>query len=136
MQIYILSEPIYGPESYTNVGKKIDTSIVNEPEKVLDGGGLDDENPSSSDNKVENTNEKIEENQILNELNQKTKGKLDGEIYKSFLHPNPIKTGSITLGVGVKRKISPTINEISSSNESKKKSSVENAKVKHKFHLI
>ena len=82
MQIYTLSEPIYGPESYTNVGKKIDNSIVNEPEKVLDGGGLDDENPSSSDNKVENTNEKIEENQILNELNQKTKGKLDGEIYK------------------------------------------------------
>ena len=140
MQIYTLSEPIYGPENYTSVEKKIDTSVVNEPEKVLEGAGLldEDEKPTPSE-KLENVNvkETREDNETLNQLNLKSKERLDTDIYKSFLHPNlnKIKTGSISVGVGAKRKISPPT-ETAHSIETKKKSSGENTKVKHKFHLI
>ena len=140
MQIYTLSEPIYGPESYSTVEKKIDSLIVHEPKDILEGAGLGDENPSTSSNEkteTANVQEKNEETEILNKLNQKTKEKLGSEIYKSFLNPNlnQIKTGSIPLTVGVKRKISPSVNEASNVNE-KKNYSGESAKVKHKFHLI
>ena len=36
MQIYTLSEPIYGPESYSTVEKKIDSLIVHEPKDILE----------------------------------------------------------------------------------------------------
>ena len=129
MQLYTLSEPIYGPESYTTVGKKIDVPVqdVHEPEKVQEGSGLDE----SETTETSSIPEKIKDNDVLNELNEKSKGKLDSKIYQSFLHPNQIKTGSISLGVGVKRKT-----EDSKTNETKKKASDNNSTVKHKFHLI
>ena len=112
MQIYTLSEPIYGPESYTAVGKKIDVPSVHEPEKILEGSGIDDEHPNSSDTaESSSVVEKSKDSDVLNELNQKSKGKLDSNIYQSFLHPNKIKTGSISLGVSVKRKTSALENE-------------------------
>ena len=107
---------------------------MHEPEKNQEGSGLD-ENPNSSETSESSSiKEKSPENDVLNKLNEKSKAKLDSKVYQSFLHPNSIKTGSITLGVGLKRKTS--VNEESTSNETKKKVSTNSSIVKHKFHLI
>ena len=72
MQLYTLSEPIYGPESYTTVGKNIELPIVHEPEKNQEGSGLDESPNSSETSESSSIKEKSPENDVLNKLNEKT----------------------------------------------------------------
>ena len=150
MQLYTLTTPVYGPENYTTLAKSLSVSN-SKVDNVLTGAGNQESDnarlePVTKDlataDMITDESSKNDNSEVLNELNKKNKDKLNSSIYSSFLHPNAIKTGSISLGGGMKRKfpsksseMKNTVQETNSKLEAHQKGT-ESKKIKHKFLLI